>query len=39
MNRLLALHGSSQQEDLFEKRNERLERAIAQSNKCINRSV
>ena len=29
MNRLLALHGYLQQENLFEERNERIERAIA----------
>ena len=40
INRLLAMHGYFQQEDFFEERNERIERAIAsQIEQCINRSV
>ena len=37
MDRLLALHGYLQREDLFEERNERIERAIAKQSEQIHK--
>ena len=39
MNRLLALHGYLQQENLFEERNERIERAIARQTEQMHKPL